>query len=127
MTLKFVKSNSGECGASKRQSGHVQPRALLISLDQPGRVRIAEWLGMLGIKHATFYTRRWQEILPKPDGHDPRPFWNTETVRAFLDIRHERQSPRPKRAARTPQSPPELFLPIAHLIPQGFPLKGPTE
>jgi hypothetical protein len=75
-----------------RQRGHTAPRAPVISLDQPGRLRVANLLAILGISHATLYaglkpkpgetTTRY----PKPDGRDGKfPYWKTSTLREFLD------------------------------------------
>ena len=76
----------------KRQRGHTQARAPVISLDQCGRLRVCHLLAILGVSHATFYaglkmkpgetTTRY----PQPDGYDGKfPFWRTGTIRAFLD------------------------------------------
>jgi hypothetical protein len=76
----------------KKQIGHTAPKAPIISLDQPGRLRVAHLLAILGVSHATLYaglkpkpgetTTRY----PVPDGRDGKlPWWHTNTIRAFLD------------------------------------------
>ena len=76
----------------KRQRGHTMPKAPVISLDQPGRLRVAHLLAILGIAHQTLYaglklkpgetTTRY----PVPDGRDGKfPYWKTGTIKAFLD------------------------------------------
>lgn len=70
----------------KRRSGHTKPQAPLIPLDQPGRLRVAHLQALLGdLSHSAFYQRRKMKQVPPPDGYDGRrPYWNTATVRAFL-------------------------------------------
>jgi hypothetical protein len=76
----------------KNKLGHTIAKAPIISLDQPGRLRVAHLLAILSISHSTLYaglrakpgetTTRY----PKPDGWDGKlPFWTTATIRAFLD------------------------------------------
>lgn len=76
----------------KRQRGHTQPRAPIVSLDQPGRLRVANVIALLGISHSSLYaglrpkpgetTTRY----PKPDGRDGGfPYWKTATILAFLN------------------------------------------
>ena len=68
-----------------RKNGHTKPKPPPMSLDGPGRIRVAHFMALLGgISHSAFYSRLQQERVPKPDGRDPRPYWNTETVREFL-------------------------------------------
>lgn len=66
------------------KNGHAKARPLLISLDQPGRIRVGNWLALLNIGHSTFYAKRRLGEIPQPDGLDKRPYWNTDTVRDFL-------------------------------------------
>ncbi|AMM14937.1 hypothetical protein AX768_13360 [Burkholderia sp. PAMC 28687] len=69
----------------KRKSWNVQPKAPLISLDQPGYIRNANFQALLGnLSSPAFFQRRKKGLIPPPDGFDPRPFWRTETVKAFL-------------------------------------------
>lgn len=69
----------------KRQ-GHTQPREPVISLDQPGRLRVAHVLAILGVSHSTFYAGKQVGRYPGPDGRDGAiPFWKTSTIRDYLD------------------------------------------
>jgi hypothetical protein len=49
------------------------------SLDQPGRLRVAQMLILFAVAHATFYAGLKAKKYPKPDGNDGRPFWKTNT------------------------------------------------
>jgi hypothetical protein len=70
----------------KGQRGHTQARAPIISLDQPGRLRVAHLLAVLAISHATLYAGLKTGRYPPPDGRDGKfPYWKTGTVKAFLD------------------------------------------
>ena len=43
-------------------------------------------LALFGVSHATFYSGLKTGRYPQPDGYDCRfPYWNTATIRAFLD------------------------------------------
>jgi hypothetical protein len=69
----------------KRVYTNTKPQAPIISLEEPGYIRNANFQALLGnLSKAAFYQRRKKGVVPPPDGHDPRPFWRTETVRAFL-------------------------------------------
>lgn len=69
------------------KSGHTLPRPPQVSLDQPGRLRVAHLLCLLSVSHATFYKRLKSGLYPAPDGHDGKmPYWSTETVRRFLAL-----------------------------------------
>ena len=69
-----------------RQKGHVLPRAPIISLTQPGRLKTAHVLALCSISHSTLYVRQAQGLFPKPDGKDGATnFWKTETIREFLE------------------------------------------
>jgi hypothetical protein len=79
-------------GLPKKQPGHTTPKAPIISLDQPGRLRVAHLLAILGVSHGTLYAGlrpkpgETATRYPKPDGRDGRfPYWKTATVKAFLD------------------------------------------
>ena len=72
----------------KKSNGHTKAVAPTISLDQPGRLRVAHLLSLLGISHSTLYAGLRRKRYPAPDGLDGRmPFWWTETVRQFLQQR----------------------------------------
>ena len=116
MALHFIKASASNGNPpTKKKQGHVEPEPLEISLDQPGRVRIKHWLAFLGIRHPTFYTKRWQSLMPPPDGHDPRPYWRTETVKAFLAIDHHLQPP-PKRKKTRSSSSNEAAIGLSDLL-----------
>ena len=69
----------------KKQRGHTCPKAPIISLDQPGRLRVANLMAVFGISHATLYAGLKTGRYPEPDGRDGKfPFWNTSTIRDFL-------------------------------------------
>jgi len=68
----------------KASSGNTKPLSVLVSLDQPGRLRVGHLLTLLSISSPTLYARINAGLIPKPDGHDGRPYWNTTTVRAYL-------------------------------------------
>jgi predicted DNA-binding transcriptional regulator AlpA len=69
-------------GAKRRRSG---PRAPLISLDQPGRLRAMHVCAVLSVSRATLYVRMRSGLYPKPDGYEGRfPYWKTSTIRAFV-------------------------------------------
>lgn len=86
-----MKSNAGNIPAqpepkTKKRSGHTKPRQPEFSLYEPGRVRVAHFQALLGgVSHSAFYNRLQEGRVPPPDGRDPRPFWRTATVRAFLE------------------------------------------
>lgn len=70
----------------KRSRGHTQPSPLLIDLNGPGRVRVANLLSLFGISHSTLYARIRVGAFPGPDGRDGRiPFWKTSTIREKLE------------------------------------------
>ena len=77
---------------NRKQRGHTSPKAPVIGLDQPGRLRVANVLAVLGISHSTLYKGlkpKHGEMVaryPHPDGYDgAMPFWHTSTIKAFLD------------------------------------------
>ncbi len=70
---------------SKARSGHVVPRAPVIDISQPGRLRSAHVLALCGISHSTLYKRINSEKFPPPDGCDGgRNYWNTATIALYL-------------------------------------------
>ena len=70
----------------RRQRGHVMPLAPIISLSDIGRLRTAHVLALCGISHSVLYTRQKIGTFPKSDGKDgPHNFWNTKTIREFLE------------------------------------------
>lgn len=71
---------------TKRQkSGHTRPRQPEISLEQTGRLRVANMLAILNVSHSTLYAGLKIGRYPAPDGYDGSlPFWMTSTMRAYL-------------------------------------------
>lgn len=65
------------------RSGHTKAQAPIISLDQPGRLRVGHLMALLSLSHSALYVRLGNRV-PKPDGRDPRPYWNTGTIKLFL-------------------------------------------
>lgn len=80
-----MKHNIGGTVSRAKKNGHTKPKPPVIPLDQPGRLRAANVLSILGISHSTFYAGIKTGRYPKPDGRDGKmPFWNTETIRLFM-------------------------------------------
>lgn len=78
MAIKIIRTKA-------KKSGHTQPKAPTISLDQPGRLRVAHVLSLLGVSHSHFYAQKRLGRYPKADGRDGTiPYWNTATIKAFL-------------------------------------------
>lgn len=78
----------------KKRSRAVKAKAPVISLDQPGRLRMANLMAIFSCSHTTIYQRIKTGEFPKPDGYDwperpigkqGRPYWNTSTIRDRLD------------------------------------------
>ncbi|WP_162600946.1 hypothetical protein [Paraburkholderia sp. C35] len=65
-------------------SGNTRPLPVLLSLDQPGRLRVGHLLTLLSISSPVLYARLKNGLIPKADGDDGRPYWNTSTVRDYL-------------------------------------------
>lgn len=82
--LTSAGSTSKKGSTTTKRYNHPKPQAPLISLDHPGRLRTKEVLALLGIKHSTLHKRVKNGGAPKPDGTDPRPYWNTATIKSFL-------------------------------------------
>ena len=79
----------------KAQSRAVKAKAPVISLDQPGRLRMANLMAVFSCSHTTIYQRIRTGEFPKPDGYDwpnrpigkqGRPYWNTATIRERLKV-----------------------------------------
>jgi len=71
----------------KRKCGHTEPQVPTFSLDEPGhKVYIANFQSLMGgISHSAFMNRRQRHFIPEPDGHEKkRPFWWSDTVKAFI-------------------------------------------
>lgn len=87
--MSIVIRNSSDTPAapnSTKRSGHTRPRMPTISLEETGRLRVANLLAILNISHATLYAGLKTGRYPSPDGRDGSfPFWRTSTIRAFLE------------------------------------------
>lgn len=67
------------------QRGHTRAQAPVISLSEPGRLRVAHVMALFAISHSTLYQGMREGRYPQPDGRDGRfPFWKTETIRKAL-------------------------------------------
>lgn len=86
MAVTFVKKHQSTPSTTPSAGrGHTRAKAPEISLDQPGRLRVAHLLALFGISHATLYAGIQSGRYPKRDGLDGRlPYWKTETIREFL-------------------------------------------
>lgn len=74
----------------KKQRGHVLPRRPVIDINQPGRLRSSHVLALCGFSHSTLQKRIKDKAFPQPDGKDGGlNFWNTHTIRNFLDASTE--------------------------------------
>jgi predicted DNA-binding transcriptional regulator AlpA len=68
-----------------RKGSHVQPKPVLINLDQPGRLRTAHVLALCGISDSTLHARVKSGSFPPSDGKDGgRNYWNTSTILKYL-------------------------------------------
>lgn len=89
MPVNYVVKPAAEVTPPKAKPKRVyrgtQPKVPVISLDQPGLIRNANFQALLGgLSQAAFYQRRKKGLIPPPDGFDPRPYWRTSTVKAYL-------------------------------------------
>ena len=86
MTVKIVRT-SFLASVPKRvkSNGHTKAEAPTISLDQPGRLRVAHVMSLLGVSHSTLYEGIRRKRYPEPDGRDRKiPYWNTATIKHFM-------------------------------------------
>ena len=72
--------------SSEKQRGHVLPRPPLLDLNHVGRLRCAHVLALCSISHSTLYSRMHHGTFPRPDGNDGRNYWNTETLKDYLEL-----------------------------------------
>ena len=86
MTVKIVRTSFPAAVPKKvKSNGHTKAEAPTISLDQPGRLRVAHVMSLLGVSHSTLYEGIRRKRYPEPDGRDRKiPYWNTQTMRHFL-------------------------------------------
>ena len=85
-----------------KKTGHVTEEKPPFLLNEPGQWRVAHILYLLDISHSAFYARRNRSTkfkpglrFPNPDGHDGRPYWNTATVKSYVDGKYGKNM-RPK-------------------------------
>jgi predicted DNA-binding transcriptional regulator AlpA len=72
--------------ARQKQRGHVLPRAPLIDLNSPGRLRTAHVLALCAVSHSTLYQRIKAGTFPRPDGRDGgQNYWSTATILSYLN------------------------------------------
>jgi hypothetical protein len=86
MTIKIVRTSVAPSISKKvKSNGHTKAVAPTISLDQPGRLRVAHLMSLLGVSHSTLYEGMKRKRYPEPDGWDGKiPYWNTHTLKHFL-------------------------------------------
>lgn len=81
-----LQSNFTSAKLRQSKSGHTRARRPEISLDETGRLRVANLLAILNISHSTLYAGLKSGRYPSPDGQDGSfPYWMTSTIRAFLN------------------------------------------
>lgn len=77
--------NRGRRTRKMTYAGHTVPRPPVISLHQPGRLRVANVIALLGVSHSSLYAGMRVHRYPRADGYDGViPYWNTSTIHAFL-------------------------------------------
>lgn len=64
----------------KKQRGHVQPEAPIISLRGPGRLGTKHVLAVANWSHSTLYNRMKTGQFPAPHKDGGSNFWTTEQV-----------------------------------------------
>lgn len=85
ITINRKAEGSAIAPTKKKKNGHTRAKAPLIDICEPGRLRVAHVLAILGVSHSTFYAGTKTGRYPKADGRDGNfPFWNTSTIKRFL-------------------------------------------
>ena len=97
LIIKKVAKNSQQQNSApakiKNKSGHTQPRQPAISLEQTGRLRVANMLAILNVSHATFYAGLKTGRYPSHDGKDGSfPYWMTSSIKSFLESGNDIES-----------------------------------
>jgi hypothetical protein len=86
MSISNRRQANAQPDTKARQRGHTRPRQPTIGLDQMGRLRVANLLAILNVSHSTLYAGIKSGRYPIYDGRDGSfPFWNTATIKAFLE------------------------------------------
>lgn len=71
--------------STAKKSGHTKPKAPIVPLDQPGRLRVSNMMAILGVSHSTFVQGVKSGRYPPPDGRDGSfPFWYNSTGKKCL-------------------------------------------
>lgn len=84
MKTQIAKHGAAMAVAEKRV-GHTRPKAPIINLEQPGRLRVCHVISLFGVSHSTWYAGLKSGRYPAADGFDGRmPYWHTETIRPLL-------------------------------------------
>lgn len=83
----IINRNAGKSAPAPKKTGHTRAKAPIVSLSEPGRLRVAHVLALLGVSHSTLYAGVKTGRYPKADGRDGNfPYWNTQTIKNFLDV-----------------------------------------
>lgn len=77
----------------EKRNHHTKASTTEIDLDKPGQLRIADLMAILEVSHSTIYDwlnrknmRARAHPLPPPDGYNrEKPWWNTSTIKAFIE------------------------------------------
>lgn len=72
--------------AKPSRSGHVRPKAPIISVDQPGRLGTAHVLALSRWSHSTLYARIKDKKFPPPQKDGRLCYWHTAQVREALNL-----------------------------------------
>ncbi|CAD6526126.1 hypothetical protein ACFQ3P_13715 [Paraburkholderia sabiae] len=79
-----IEQNGQTLGKKLPQGRPARPKPVTIDLNQPGRLRVGHLLTLLSVSHDSFYRKLKAGAIPAPSGRDPRPYWNTATIRDYL-------------------------------------------
>lgn len=86
MSITINRKAEKSAPATKKSNGHTRAKPPLINLSEPGRLRVAHVMALLGISHSTLYAGMQSGRYPNVDGRDGKfPYWNTSTIKKFLE------------------------------------------
>lgn len=85
MPLTFVSKTKPEPPPKTRRSGNTRARAVTFDINLPGRLRSGHLQTLYSVSAVTLYRHLKDGRVPPPDGHDPKPYWLTSTVRKHLE------------------------------------------
>lgn len=78
--------NKKSASVPPKKSSHTRAKPPLVSLFEPGRLRVAHLLALFGVSSSTLYAGIKTGRYPEPDGKDGTlPYWNTSTIKRFLE------------------------------------------